>query len=105
VCRAERSQHQNRALALKMLKAKMYQLELERRQNEAAAYQASKTSIDFGSQIRNYVLAPYRLVKDVRTAVEMGDVDAVLDGDIDSFIEAYLLSTAPAVEVGTQSSE
>ncbi len=105
VCRAERSQHQNRALALKMLKAKLYQLELERRQSEAAAYQASKTSIDFGSQIRNYVLAPYRLVKDVRTGVEMGDVDAVLDGDINAFIEAYLLSTAPAVEVGTQSSE
>jgi peptide chain release factor 2 len=100
VCRAERSQHQNRALAMKMLKAKLYQIELERRQCAAAAYQAAKTSIDFGSQIRNYVMAPYRLVKDVRTGTEMGDVDAVLDGDIDRFIEAYLMSTAPDVEAG-----
>ena len=91
VCRAERSQHQNRALAMKMLKAKLYQLELGRRMDAAAAYQASKSSINFGSQIRNYVLAPYRLVKDVRTGVGTGAVDAVLDGDLDAFIEAYLL--------------
>lgn len=94
VCRAERSQHQNRALAMKMLKAKLYQLELDRRANAAAAYQASKTSIDFGSQIRSYVLAPYRLVKDLRTETQNGDVDAVLDGDLDGFIESYLLSAA-----------
>jgi peptide chain release factor 2 len=94
VCRAERSQHQNRAMALKMLKAKLYQMELEKRQEQAAAYQASKSAIDFGSQIRNYVLAPYRLVKDVRTEVETGNVDAVLDGDIDAFIEAYLLTSS-----------
>jgi peptide chain release factor 2 len=91
---AERSQHQNRALAMKMLKAKLYQLELERRQNEAQAREAAKVSINFGSQIRNYVLAPYRLVKDVRTEVEAGNVDAVLDGDLDQFIEAYLLASA-----------
>ncbi|TKD12340.1 peptide chain release factor 2 [Polyangium fumosum] len=94
VCRAERSQHQNRAMALKMLKAKLYERELARRDAENAAYQASKTAINFGSQIRNYVLAPYRLVKDVRTASESGNVDAVLDGDLDAFIEAYLLAAA-----------
>ena len=94
VCRAERSQHQNRAMAMKMLKAKLYQIELSRRQAEAAVLQAQKSAIDFGSQIRNYVLAPYRLVKDVRTDVEIGNVDAVLDGDIDQFIEAYLLRSA-----------
>jgi peptide chain release factor 2 len=91
VCRAERSQHQNRAMAMKMLKAKLYQMELQKRQDAAAAYQAGKSSIAFGSQIRNYVLAPYRLVKDVRTGVETGAVDGVLDGDLDSFIEGYLL--------------
>jgi peptide chain release factor 2 len=94
VCRAERSQHQNRAMAMKMLKAKLYERELARRDAENAAYQATKSSINFGSQIRNYVLAPYRLVKDVRTATEMSNVDAVLDGDLDSFIESYLLAAA-----------
>jgi len=94
VCRAERSQHQNRALAMKMLKAKLYERELARRDAENQAYQASKSAINFGSQIRNYVLAPYRLVKDVRTGTEAGNVDNVLDGDIDSFIEAYLLAAA-----------
>jgi peptide chain release factor 2 len=93
-CTAERSQHQNRAMALKMLKAKLYQLELEKRKNAADAREAQKSAIDFGSQIRNYVLAPYRLVKDVRTEVESGNVDAVLDGDIDDFMEAYLLKSA-----------
>jgi peptide chain release factor 2 len=94
VCRAERSQHQNRAMALKMLKAKLYERELARRDAENAAYQATKSAINFGSQIRNYVLAPYRLVKDVRTSTEAGNVDAVLDGDLDSFIEAYLMAAA-----------
>jgi len=93
-CTAERSQHQNRALAMKMLKARLYQMELERRTNEAQAREAAKSAIDFGSQIRNYVLAPYRLVKDVRTEVESGNPDSVLDGDLDPFIEAYLLSVA-----------
>jgi len=94
VCRAERSQHQNRALAMKMLKAKLYEMELQKRDAQAAALQASKSSINFGSQIRNYVLAPYRLVKDVRTSTDTAQVDAVLDGDIDAFIEAYLLAAA-----------
>jgi peptide chain release factor 2 len=94
VCRAERSQHQNRAMALKMLKAKLYEKELERREAQTAVYNAGKSAINFGSQIRNYVLAPYRLVKDVRTAHESGNVDAVLDGDLDPFIESYLLAAA-----------
>ena len=94
VCRAERSQHQNRAMAMKVLKAKLYEMELARRDAQAAAYEAGKSAINFGSQIRNYVLAPYRLVKDVRTSTETGNVDAVLDGDLDAFIEAYLLAAA-----------
>jgi peptide chain release factor 2 len=94
VCRAERSQLQNRRMALKMLKAKLYELELSKREEQAAQYQASKSQIAWGSQIRSYVLAPYRLVKDVRTAHETGNVDAVLDGQLDDFIEAYLLAAA-----------
>lgn len=94
VCRAERSQHQNRAMAMKVLKSKLFEIELAKREADAAAYQATKSAINFGSQIRNYVLAPYRLVKDVRTATEAGDVDAVLDGDLDPFIESYLMASA-----------
>jgi len=94
VCRAERSQHQNRATAWKVLKARLYELEIQKREQANAAYQATKSAINFGSQIRNYVLAPYRLVKDARSSHEMGDVDAVLDGDLDSFIEAYLMAAA-----------
>ncbi len=94
VCRAERSQLQNRMLAMKMLKAKLYEMELARREAETNAYNATKSAINFGSQIRNYVLAPYRLVKDVRTATESGNVDAVLDGDLDPFIESYLMAAA-----------
>jgi peptide chain release factor 2 len=94
VCRAERSQHQNRALAMKMLKAKLYEMELRKREEATAAYNAQKSAINFGSQIRNYVLAPYRLVKDVRTGTEATDVDGVLDGDLDSFIETYLMAAA-----------
>jgi peptide chain release factor 2 len=94
VCRAERSQHQNRAMALKMLKAKLYEMELKKREEATAAYNATKDAINFGSQIRNYVLAPYRLAKDVRTSHETGQVDGVLDGDLDPFMEAYLMAAA-----------
>lgn len=94
VCRAERSQHQNRAMAWKMLKAKLYEKELQRREAVDSVYQSGKSAINFSSQIRNYVLAPYRLVKDVRTGTETGNVDAVLDGDLDNFIESYLLAAA-----------
>lgn len=94
VCRAERSQHQNRAMAMKMLKAKLYDMEMTKREEQAAAIAASKSQIAWGNQIRSYVLQPYRLIKDLRTEHESGNVDAVLDGDLDSFIEAYLLMNA-----------
>jgi peptide chain release factor 2 len=94
VCRAERSQHQNRAMALKMLKAKLYEIELARREKAQADYEAGKTDIAWGNQIRSYVLQPYQLVKDLRTEHETGDVQRVLDGEIDDFIEAYLLQNA-----------
>ena len=94
VCRAERSQHQNRRMALKMLKAKLYDLETQKREEQAAAQAASKTQIAWGNQIRSYVLQPYRLVKDLRTSHQNGNVDAVLDGDLDPFIESYLLAAA-----------
>jgi peptide chain release factor 2 len=79
---------------MKMLKAKLYEMEIARREAETAAYNATKSAINFGSQIRNYVLAPYRLVKDARTSHEASNVDAVLDGDIDEFLEAYLMAAA-----------
>jgi peptide chain release factor 2 len=94
VCRAERSQLQNRRMALKMIKAKLYELEMQKREDQAAAYAASKTQIAWGNQIRSYVLQPYRLVKDLRTGYQDGNVDGVLDGNIDPFIEAYLLAAA-----------
>jgi len=87
----ERSQHKNRDMAWKVLKSRLYELELRKQQAERDRIEASKSDISFGSQIRNYVLAPYRMVKDVRTGVESGNTDAVLDGELDSFISAYLL--------------
>lgn len=94
VCRAERSQHQNRRMALKMLKAKLYEIELNKREEQAAVQAANKSQIAWGNQIRSYVLQPYRLVKDLRTSHQNGNVDAVLDGELDAFIEAYLLAAA-----------
>ena len=94
VCRAERSQHQNRAMALKMLKAKLYEMELAKREKARADYEASKEQIAWGSQIRSYVCQPYQLVKDLRTEYETSDIDGVLDGDLDGFIEEYLLQSA-----------
>jgi peptide chain release factor 2 len=94
VCRAERSQLQNRRMAMKMLKAKLYDLEMTKREQQAQAIAAARAQIAWGNQIRSYVLQPYRLVKDLRTEYEVGNVDAVLDGDIDGFIEAYLLMAA-----------
>ncbi len=95
-CQNQRSQHQNRAVAMQVLRARLYELELEKRRAETSALAANKADISFGSQIRNYVLAPYRLVKDARTKLERGDVDAVLAGDIDDFIKAYLLARRAA---------
>jgi peptide chain release factor 2 len=94
VCRAERSQHQNRATAIKMLKARLYEMEEAKRAAEQARYEAAKGQIAWGNQIRSYVLQPYQLVKDLRTEHETSDVKAVLDGDLDGFIEAYLLKNA-----------
>jgi peptide chain release factor 2 len=95
-CQNQRSQHQNRAVAMQVLRSRLYELELEKRRAETAELEANKQDISFGSQIRNYVLAPYRLVKDARTKLERGDVDAVLAGDIDDFIKAYLLQRRAA---------
>jgi len=93
-CQNERSQHQNRAVAMRILRARLYELELEKRQAEREALAGEKKEIAWGSQIRSYVLQPYRLAKDHRTEVEKGNVDAVLDGDLDEFIEAWLLQRA-----------
>jgi len=90
-CQNQRSQIQNRAVAMQVLRSKLYELELEKRREGAAELEASKQDISFGSQIRNYVLHPYRLAKDTRTKFEVSDVDAVLDGDIDAFINEFLI--------------
>jgi peptide chain release factor 2 len=89
-CQTDRSQHRNRATAMAMLKARMYEAELQRREAVTAAQENAKTDIGWGHQIRNYVLAPYQLVKDLRTGVEKGNPDAVLDGDLDEFMAAAL---------------
>ena len=91
VCQVERSQHANRERAMQMLKSKLYQLEMDKRNTARDKIEAGKMKIEFGSQIRNYVLHPYKLVKDARTGVERTDAQNVLDGDLDDFIKAYLL--------------
>ncbi len=90
-CQNQRSQIQNRAVAMQVLRSKLYELELEKRREGAAELEAGKMDISFGSQIRNYVLHPYRLVKDTRTKHETSDVDAVLDGEIDEFVQEFLM--------------
>ncbi len=90
-CQQERSQLQNREKAMKMLKSRLYQQEIEKRNVERAEVESNKSNIDFGSQIRNYVLHPYKLVKDTRTGLERSDVVQVLSGDINDFIKAYLM--------------
>lgn len=96
VCQVERSQHANREKAMQMLKSRLYQLEIDKRNSERDKVEAGKMKIDFGSQIRNYVLHPYKLVKDARTNVERHDAQNVLDGDLDDFIKAYLLGAQEA---------
>ena len=96
-CQNDRSQHRNRATALNMLKARLYELELQRREDAASDAASSKTDIGWGNQIRSYVLHPYQMVKDLRTNVEKGNAQGVLDGDLDDFIEASL-----AARVGNQ---
>ena len=89
-CQQERSQHKNRDKAMKMLKAKLYELELQKREDAAAADNAEKSDIGWGHQIRSYVLQPYQMIKDLRTGVEKGNAQAVLDGDIDDYLQAAL---------------
>jgi peptide chain release factor 2 len=91
-CQAERSQGKNRALAMKMLRSKLYDQEVQKRQQHTDKLDESKLEISFGSQIRSYVMQPYRMIKDHRTKFEVGDVDRVLDGDIDPFIRSYLMA-------------
>lgn len=90
-CSDSRSQHDNRATALKMLKSQLYEIELRKKQEARDAIESSKMKIEWGSQIRNYVMHPYKLVKDVRTGEETGNVDAVMDGDLNAFLKAYLM--------------
>jgi peptide chain release factor 2 len=91
-CQADRSQHKNREMAMKMLRSKLYDLEMQKRQAETDKLDETKMDISFGSQIRSYVMQPYRLIKDHRTKFEVGDVDRVLDGDLDPFIRSYLMA-------------
>lgn len=95
-CQTDRSQHRNRAAAMTMLKAKLYERELEKREAAASAQEDAKTDIGWGHQIRSYVLAPYQLVKDLRTGVETGNPAAVLDGQLDDFMSAALASRVGA---------
>ena len=94
VCQNDRSQHRNRAQAWQMLRAKLYELEMKKREAKAAAEQAAKTDIGWGHQIRSYVLQPYQMVKDLRTGVSTSNTGAVLDGDLDQFMEAALAQKA-----------
>jgi peptide chain release factor 2 len=89
-CQSDRSQHRNRAQAMEMLKARLYERELQIREEQAQAEHAAKTDIGWGHQIRSYVLHPYKMVKDLRTSVEKGNAEGVLDGDLDPFLQAAL---------------
>jgi peptide chain release factor 2 len=91
-CQAERSQHKNRELAMKMLRSRLYDMEIQKRQAETDKLDATKRDISFGSQIRSYVMQPYQMIKDHRTKFEVGDVNRVLDGDLDPFIRSYLMA-------------
>jgi peptide chain release factor 2 len=90
-CQAERSQHKNRASAMKQLRAKLYEHEMDKKRAAERKLEDTKLGINFGSQIRSYVLAPYRMIKDHRTKLSIGDVDRVLDGDLEALIHAFLV--------------
>jgi peptide chain release factor 2 len=107
-CQNERSQHKNREMAMKVLKSRIYEFELEKRREEARKLEDAKPEISFGSQIRSYVLQPYQLVKDHRTKLEIGDVQSVIDGEIDPFIHAWLVarrSPVPGAAAGDDAEE
>lgn len=91
-CQMQRSQHKNKEMAMKMLRSRLYDLEIQKRQAATDKLDATKLDISFGSQIRSYVMQPYRLIKDHRTKFEVGDVDRVMDGDLDPFIRSYLMA-------------
>ena len=91
-CQMERSQHKNREMAMKMLRSKLYDLEMQKRRDETDRLDETKMDISFGSQVRSYIMQPYRLIKDHRTKFSVGDVDRVLDGDLDPFMRSYLLA-------------
>jgi len=101
-CQSERSQHMNKATAMRVLRAKLYEKELEERAAKASELGGEKKDIGWGSQIRSYVLHPYRMVKDLRTGVETGNTDAVLDGDIEEFIVAFLMGVRRNVQEDAQ---
>jgi peptide chain release factor 2 len=90
-CQQERSQNQNKEKALKMLKSQLYELEIRKKNEAKQAVESTKKKIEWGSQIRNYVLHPYKLVKDLRTNLETSNAQGVLDGELDEFIKAYLM--------------
>lgn len=98
-CQSERSQHRNKDLAMKVLKSRLYEMELEKQRKEKAAIEAGKKKIEWGSQIRSYVLHPYKMVKDHRTNFEVGNADAVLDGDLNGLIQSYLLESGATESV------
>src|SRR5262249_32609094 len=93
-CQSERSQHKNRGIAMRILRSKLFEVEQKKLEEKMGGIHAQKKAIEWGSQIRSYVLAPYRLVSDHRTDTKVGNVDAVLDGDIDQFMVAMLLQLA-----------
>jgi len=98
-CQSERSQHRNKEMALKILRARLYDLQLKEQERRLEGIVGDKKEISWGNQIRSYVLQPYRLVKDNRTGIEVGNVDSVLDGDIDIFIDSYLRSKRSTISV------
>jgi len=101
-CSETRSQHDNRSRAMQMLKSQLYEIELQKQLAQREDIEAGKMKIEWGSQIRNYVMHPYKLVKDVRTAHETGNVDAVMDGNIDEFLKSYLMAMGQKEEDNNQ---
>jgi peptide chain release factor 2 len=104
-CQMGRSQHKNREMAMKMLRSKLYDLEMQKRRDETDRLDESKLDISFGSQIRSYIMQPYRLIKDHRTKFSVGDVDRVLDGDLDPFIRSYLMAKKTKGKVVVQADD